>query len=66
MSNTTDLCEEAIERLQIGNEAFRLGREATDSNIENSIEMRALLEVCTEEERIEARYWFAQGLIISS
>jgi|WetSurMetagenome_2_1015567.scaffolds.fasta_scaffold1535772_2 hypothetical protein len=66
MNALTDISDEFIEGLMIENEAFRLGREAKDSNIENSMEMSALLEVCTPDERIEARYWFAQGLIISA
>jgi hypothetical protein len=66
MSSALERIEANLDRIIIQNEAFSLGLTSKESDPEKCIELQALLEVCTPEERAEALKWFGRGLILSA
>jgi hypothetical protein len=59
--------DDAIDKMKIQNEAFRLGCESGFSKPEQCVEMRALLDACesAEEKRMAVR-WFAMGVLVKA
>ena len=64
--NRYELIHQALDSMTVKQEAYRLGMVAVSTDPADSIEMRALLDACSEEDRADARRWFGMGLVASA